>query len=55
MSFILGVALPLLVVFTMFVVGLSLTRTEFASLVRRPRVTIAALAGHSWRRILEGR
>ena len=45
MSFVLSVALPLLVVFTMFVVGLSLTRTEFANLVRRPRVTIGALAG----------
>jgi len=45
MSFVLSVALPLLVVFTMFVVGLSLTRLEFANLVRRPRVSIAALAG----------
>ncbi len=45
MSFVLGVALPLLVVFTMFVVGLSITRTEFGNLARRPRVTIAALAG----------
>ena len=45
MSFVLGVALPLLVVFTMFVVGLSVTRTEFGNLARRPRVTIAALAG----------
>lgn len=45
MSFVLGVALPLLVVFTMFVVGLSLTRAEFANLMRYPRVTVAALAG----------
>ena len=45
MSFVLSVALPLLVVFTMFVVGLSVTRTEFGNLARRPRVTIAALAG----------
>ena len=45
MSLVLSVALPLLVVFTMFVVGLSVTRTEFGNLARRPRVTIAALAG----------
>ena len=45
MSFVLSVALPLLVVFTMFVVGLSLARAEFANLVRRPRITIAALVG----------
>src|SRR5215470_15234835 len=45
MSFVLSVALPLLVIFTMFVVGLSLTRAEFANLARSPRVTIAALAG----------
>jgi BASS family bile acid:Na+ symporter len=44
MSFVLSVALPLLVVFTMFVVGLSLARAEFAKLVRHPRVAIAALA-----------
>jgi len=44
MSFVLSVALPLLVVFTMFVVGLSLARAEFAKLVRHPRVTITGLA-----------
>jgi len=45
MSFVLSVALPLLVVFTMFVVGLSLTRVDFANPVRSPRVTIVALLG----------
>lgn len=45
MNFALGVALPLLVIFTMFVVGASLTRTEFANLARHPRVTLIALAG----------
>ena len=45
MSFVLSVALPLLVVFTMFVVGLSLTRVEFSNLVRSPRVAVVALIG----------
>ncbi|MBL8539667.1 MAG: bile acid:sodium symporter [Betaproteobacteria bacterium] len=45
MNLVLGVALPLLVVFTMFVVGLSLTRAEFANVARHPRVTLIALAG----------
>jgi len=45
MSFVLSVVLPLLVVFTMFVVGLSLTRAEFANLARHPKATLIALAG----------
>jgi len=37
-NLVLGVALPLLVIFTMFVVGVSLTRAEFASVARPPRI-----------------
>ena len=37
-NLVLGVALPLLIVFPMFVAGVSLTRVEFASVARHPRI-----------------
>ncbi len=37
-NLVLGVALPLLIVFPMFVVGVSLTRVEFASVARHRRI-----------------